>query len=381
MGAEDLAGSSSPEKLLVTSKPPRETTLPGERESGSTLSEEQCTKVKSLCEGAEAVFVVAGLGGSTGTSLSPTLARCAKETGALVLGFVTLPFECECNRRQALAREGFEELKEAADGVISLPNQKVTKLIDENTGVLECFKLANGLLADGVRGIWRLLTQPGLIQIHSADLCALVRGRHSESAFATAEAMGATRSREVLDKLLAHPLLDGGAILADSDAVLVSLMGGPDLTMTEINRVTELLNQKCERAQIIMGASIDESFRERLALTVIAARRTTDLNETGSTPRRAAGDLVSQLLPAETAPRPGSRFVAPAPSLPTERLEQIYARQGTGGSRGSKTPRLRQGHLPLEIISKGRFDKSEPTIHKGEDLDVPTYIRRGVALN
>ena len=93
-------------------------------------------------------------------------------------------------------------------------------------------------------------------------------------------------------------------------------------------------------------------------------------------------DLAAQLLPRSTTARPGSRFVPPAPTLPPEQVQQLLARQGRGGSRPRKSPpKMRQGQLPLEIVSKGRFDKSEPTIHKGEDLDVPTYIRRGVALN
>ena len=105
--------------------------------------------------------------------------------------------------------------------------------------MLETFNITAQLLADAVRGIWRLLTHTGLIEIHFADLAALLRDRHAESAFAVAEAVGPTRSREVMDKLLAHPMLDGGQILGESDAVLVSLIGGSDLTMAEVNRVME----------------------------------------------------------------------------------------------------------------------------------------------
>src|SRR4029434_10891472 len=101
----------------------------------------------------------------------------------------------------------------------------------------------------------------------------LLRDRHGESSFATAQAAGAARSREAVDKLLAHPMLGGGRMLAGSDAVLVSLTGGPDLTMSEVHRVMEQITNQCERAQLIMGAAIDESFRERLAITLVAARR------------------------------------------------------------------------------------------------------------
>ena len=353
----------------------------GDPERMRAWAEEQAPRLKALCAGAEVVLLIAGLGGAAGTGISPVLARLAKESGALVLGFVIVPFDCEGGRRQRFARLGLEHLMEAADGVVCLPNQKVLKLTDETTSVPDTFKLGNELLAEGVRGIWRLLAYPGLIEIHIGDLCALLRDRHAESAFAAVEAMGAARSREVVEKLLAHPLLEGGQVLAESNVVLVSLMGGPDLAMAEVNRVMEQLHSHCQRAQLIMGAAVDETFRERLAVIVIAAQRTH-----GSGAEKADGEgaegLDSQLLGRSAPARPESRFLPPPPSLSPEKMEQMLARQGSRAGRPRKAlPKLRQTQLPLEIVSKGRFDKSEPTIHKGEDLDVPTYIRRGVSLN
>jgi cell division protein FtsZ len=354
----------------------------GDPERGRALAEEHFPKLEALCEGTDVVLLLAGLGGGAGTGISPVLARAAKEAGALVLAFVTLPFACEGARRQQQAQHGLATLKAAADGVICLPNQKVFKLIDENTSVVETFNITAQLLADAVRGIWRLLTHTGLIEIHFADLAALLRDRHVESAFAVAEAVGPTRSRDVLDKLLAHPMLDGGQALGESDAVLVSLMGGPDLTMAEINRVMEQINRHCEHTQVLMGAALDETFRERLAVTLIAARRIAPPASEPEAPPGEAEQLENQLLNPNSGARPGSRFVPPAPTLPPEQVEQLLARQSGRSARARKTPtRMLQSQLPLEIISKGRFDKSEPTIHKGEDLDVPTYVRRGVALN
>jgi cell division protein FtsZ len=381
--AQSLVASSAAEKVHLESQPLRGLGTGGDPDRGRALAEEQLPRLKSLCEGADVVFILAGLGGGAGTGISPVLAGAAKEAGALVLGFVTTPFECEGGRRQRLAQYGLAELKAAADGVISLPNQKVFKMIDENTSVLETFKITNDLLAAGVRGVWRLLMHKGLIEIHFSDLAALLRDRHGESCFAVAEAMGPTRSREVMDKLLAHPMLEDGQMLGESDAVLVSLMAGPDLTMAEVNRVMEQVNRQCEHAQVIMGAALDDAFKERLAVTLIAARKSVEpemLGEAGTAGN--AEELAGQLLPQSSTTRRGSRFLPPAPTLPPDQLQQLLARQGRGGSRSRKSlPKLRQGQLPLEIVSKGRFDKSEPTIHKGEDLDVPTYIRRGVALN
>jgi cell division protein FtsZ len=306
------------------------------------------------------------------------LARAAKEAGALVLAFATLPFVCEGNRRQQQAQQGLDQLKSVADGVICLQCQKTFKLIDENTSVLDTFRITDGLLVESLRGVWRLLTRKGLIRIHFDDLCALLRDRHSESVFASVEATGPARAREVVEKLIAHPLLDEGRALAESGAVLVSLMGGKDLTMAEVNRVMEQIGRHCERAQIIMGAAVDETLNNRLSVTVIAARQNPVAMELP--PLGGTGDSSETMTSRGLTARPGSRCVSPSPGLTPEQREQLVAKNS--GTRARKSnPKMRQAQLPLAIISKGRFDKSEPTIHKGEDLDIPTYVRRGVALN
>jgi cell division protein FtsZ len=193
-----------------------------------------------------------------------------------------------------------------------------------------------------------------------------------------------------VEKLLAHPMLDGGAVLAEADAALVSLMGGPDLTMAEINRVMEQISQQCGNAQIIMGAAVDETFRDRLSVTVIATRHgartaakpTPVRSDTRASADEETPDFDSELLHHTELKRPPSRLVPPTPALTTEQREEILARQTSHGVRPrKKSPRLKQTQLPLEIVTKGRFDKTEPTVHKGEDLDLPTYVRRGVALN
>jgi cell division protein FtsZ len=389
--AQALAQLGVVERMTLGAKLTRGLGTGGDPQMGRAAAEEDVEKLSALCAGADIVCVVAGLGGGTGTGAGPVLARLARETGALVLGIVTLPFEFEGARRGRQAQSGLRELKSEADGVICLPNQKVFKLIDENTSVNEALKITNELLAQGVRGIWRLLTHTGLINVDFNDLCAVLRGRHEESSLATVEASGENRSHEVIEKLMQHPFLECGQVLSEADAVLVSLAGGPDMTMAEVNRVMEQINRHCENAHIIMGAGIQEALAGKLSVTLVASRQNTretaDECDSPMGPKKdsagAADGNEKEMcnLNPTLAARPASRYVAPAPSLTQQQTEQLLTAQRGGNRRSKKNSGLRQGTLPLEIISKGRFEKSEPTIHQGEDLDVPTYIRRGIALN
>jgi cell division protein FtsZ len=378
--AQALAAFPLPGKLVLGLKRARGLGTGGDPELGRAAAEDDAARLRSFCEGADIIFILAGLGGGTGTGAAPVLARIARESGALVLALATLPFDFEGGRRQRQAAAGLHHLKAAADAVICLPNQKLFKLLDEKTSVLETFKISNSLMAGGLRGIGRLLTQTGLINIDFADLCSVTRGRHVASAFATAEAGGEKRGEQVIEKILNHPLLDCGQVLNESDAVLVSLVGGPDLTMNEVHKVMEPLQRQCENAHLIFGAVIDGAFTGQLSVTLIASRHgaaeSAPPDAASCVPTAPSGDM--QFLDPAAASRPACRFVAPAPEMSNEKKEQLYTRQ-TGRS-GKRNTRL-QKELPLEIVFKGRFDKSEPTIRHGEDLDLPTYIRRGVALN
>jgi len=334
------------------------------------------------------LFLVVGLGGGTGTGVAPVLARIAKECGALVLGVATLPFDLEGSRRRRQAQQGFEELKAAADAVICLPNQKIFRVVDENTSVLESLKITNELLAQGIRGIWQMLTRPSLIHVDFADLCAVLRDRHVESSFATVEAHGEGRAREVIEQLLGCALLDGGQVLAEADSVLVNLVGGTDLSMADVKRVMDEINRRIDNAQLIMGASVTAGFEGRLGLTLVASRRAAGDGRRpepaeSAVERAQPSDLENGLLAPAPSECGHSRFLPPPPQMTLDAAEQLQSRSGNGsGKRGkSSVRRLRQGDLPLQIISKGRFEKSHPTIHRGEDLDVPTYVRRGIPLN
>jgi cell division protein FtsZ len=360
----------------------------GDPEVARTAAEKEFSQLRAACAGMDLVLIVSGLGGGTGTGASPVIARAAKEAGARVLAFVTSPFDWEGSRRQQQAQVGCQQLKAVADGIVLLENQKVLKLIDEKTSVVDAFKVTTGMLKEVVQCFWRLLTRPGLININFGDLCALLQGQPSEIFFATAEAAGENRSRDVVEKLFSNPVLEGGQVLNGAESVLVSVVGPPDLSLAEINRVMEQVNRHCHGAHLIMGASLDANL-ECLTLGIVATRGH-DQNPAGATirGRGAAQGAEPGTIEFDTefhskpAARPRSRFVAPAPELTSEKTVQLLAQQnGSSGKTRKLSARLRQGQLPLEIVSKGRFEKSEPTLHHGEDLDVPTYLRRGVPLN
>ena len=377
-GGEALEKSGAARRVRVETKRLRGLGSGGDPERGRQAAEERIEELKALCEGVDVVFVIAGLGGGAGTGISPVIAKAAKSAGALVLTFVNTPFDCEGNRRELLAREGLEQLRELADGVICLPNQKIFKLIEDNTTVLDTFKIANRLMADGVNGLWRLFTFRGLIAVHFEELLQLIQNRHSESTFAVAEASGEKRTENILQKLLAHPLLDAGEALPECEALLVSLTGGPALTMAETNRLVEEIRVRSGKSQLIVGASIDPQFGERLAVTLIAVSRAEAVEPAPA----SREELGAQLLDRGAGPKRSSRFLPPPPALAPNQVQELLSRRGSGrGISRRSASKMRQGQLPLDIISKGRFDKSEPTIYKGEDLDVPTYIRRGVPLN
>lgn len=353
----------------------------GDPERGRGAAEEDRAKLRELCQGVDVVFVVAGLGGGTGTGAAPVLAQIAHECGALVLGMVVLPFEWEGSRRQRQAQLGLHQLKAVADAVICLPNQKLHTLVADRTSLVEGFTVVNDLLAQGIRGLWRLLTRPGLINVDFADVCTVTRDRHTECALATAEAQGEHRVKEVLDKLLKHPLMEQGQVLNDAPAVLVSLAGGPDMSFSDVTSVMEQINRHCENAHIITGAAIEESHVGRLAVTVMATRRHAKDKPVAIETAVPVASLPAEnnLVEPDTENRPPSRYVAPPPVITPDNVDHLMPHATSRMKK--KAVKMRQAQLNLEVISKGRFEKSEPTIRRGQDLDVPTYLRRNLVLN
>lgn len=396
--ARVLGDWDHPAKTLLSNARARGLGAGGDIEIGRQAAEEARATVTDFCKDADLVFVVTGLGGGTGGGAAPAIARIARETGCLVLGLATLPFDFEGVRRREQAKASMNEFRASADAVITLPNQRMTAIFDQNTPMREAFKLTNNLLAQGIRGIWQMLARPGLVNVDFAYLYSIVRGKNAESAFASAEASGEMRARDVVEKLVGSPLLAEGHVLAQSTDILVSIVGGADMTIADVNKIMEQLQRRAETANLVMGAAIDDAYEGRICLTVVATRNAHEpVSEKSGlgTPRprgtKPAADkpeakeskeseFDTNFLSAGSTPRTTSRYAAPPPPSTPENTAELLHKQS--GAKPRKTGgKAKQQTLNLEIVSKGRFEKSEPTIHRGEDLDVPTYVRRGVALN
>jgi cell division protein FtsZ len=352
---------------------------------GRKAAMEDRDRIAELVKGTDLVFIAAGLGGGTGTGASPFIAQMAKQAGALTLGFVTLPFEFEGDRRRDQAGAGLEELKRVADAVVCVPNDKLFGLAGERASVLDAFRVADDLLADGVRGIWRMLTKPGLINLDFNDLRRALEGRHDGTVFGIGEGQGEDKASSAAHAALNSPLLDGGAIIAEAETILVSLVGGPDLGLAEVQRTVSSIRKKAtQNPHIFMGAAIDENFTGKLSLLVIASRGAAAIADAAVTSplpseRELAASPGVEKSPSEpvvTLPAPAPPVAAGSPPRPVERfLEKTAGRTAPG-----KRERAKQQTLGLEVNIKGRFDKIEPTVYDGEDLDLPTFLRRGIKI-
>lgn len=354
----------------------------GEPEIGARAAQNDAERLEALAQGADVVFLTMGLGGGTGTGASPTIARIAKEEGALVLAFVALPFSFEGDRRKQQALSGLEQLKLQADAVICIPNDKIVRIAGAETSVVDAFKRADETVMVGVQAIWQLLSRKGLINLDFADLRATLGSKHCDGLFSFGQAEGANKARDAVKALLDNPLLDSGDVLAKAEGVLVSILGGPDLTLADVQKTVEPISRLANRAHVIMGAAIDEAYRGKLSVTVIAAANILPRRvvQQPSTAKPAVPHIaVETMTPHATSkPAPMSASAVAIASTRKPAVEEVPKPEPVVAQRAPAKPK--QETLPLEGVSRGRFDKSEPTLYNGEDLDVPTFLRRAVSL-
>lgn len=381
--ARVLRDHSIPNKLLIGMNRTHGLGTGGDAATARVMAEEAGVDLLELVQDTDLLFIISGLGGGTGTGVTPVIANAGKQSGALVIAIVTTPFEFEGPRRIKQAQQGLQSLRTIADAVICLPNQKISGLLDGRATILEAFSHTNELLAQGLRGIWQMLTKPGLVNVDFGYLHSVLRGRHTESALAAVEAAGPDRAQQAIDMLLTHPLLEGGRTLNEADQVLLSLAGPHDLTVAEITHISDQLRRQTQTEEVIIGTAIDDSLGDKILLTMIASRggKANNLSDGLVEASRVSNAVPdTDFLDGNATHRPAPRFVAPPPDTTPEKTRELLEKQKNGRLLKGAS-KWKQELLALEIVSRGRFEKSEPTIHRGADLDVPTYIRRGMPLN
>ena len=324
----------------------------GDAATGRIAAEDEEIKIRALVEDVDLVFVITTLGGGTGSGAAPVIARIAHELGALTICFASTPFEFEANRDKDAAHEALRQLRMHSDATICLPNQRLLELVPDQTTLQAAFDASDHMISMAVIGIWKLMTEAGLIRLNFADLKNLVENSGGACSFGYAEGSGPDKATQASQALLASPMLEHGNVIAQADAFLVNILGGPDLALLDVQQVMNNIQKIARRdAKIFMGATVDDGWKDRLMVTVLAAEHWVAAKPLTEKP------IQKSALPTEN--------VAPAAKV------MSATEKGTAPA---------QKELSFEKRDRGRFDKVEPTLYQGEDLDVPTFLRRGIKI-
>jgi cell division protein FtsZ len=235
---------------------------------GRRAAEEAYDQIKRALRGSDMVFVTAGEGGGTGSGAAPIVARISREVGALTVGIVTLPFHFEGTKRKGQADQGVVELRENCDTVIVIPNDRLLEVLDRSTSMLDAFRIADDVLRQGVQGITDLITMPGLINLDFADVKTIMKDAGT-ALMGIGFATGENRAVEAAEKALQSPLID--TELVGASGILLSIAGGDDLSLYEVNEAAEVVRRGSrEDTNIIFGATIDERLTGQVWVTVVA---------------------------------------------------------------------------------------------------------------
>jgi cell division protein FtsZ len=300
--AQQLEQSDAPVKLHIGESITQGLGSGSDPETGRRAAEEGYDHVRTALRGSDMVFVTAGEGGGTGTGAAPVVARIARELGALTVGIVTTPFKFEGTRRRMAADSGIEALRGSCDTVIVIPNDRLLEVLDRSTSMLDAFRIADDVLRQGVQGICDLITMPGLINLDFADVRTVMTDAGSAlMGIGYSEAQDG-RAREAAERALRSPLID--TEIVGARGILLSIAGGDDLTLLEVNEAAEVVRQAAtDDTNIIFGATVDERLNGQVWVTVVA---------TGlGSPRRAS------FSPAVAASGGGRGSAEPARDLPS----------------------------------------------------------------
>src|SRR5947208_4024854 len=265
---QQLALSDAPVKIHIGRELTQGLGSGASAELGRQAAEEGYDQIKRALRGSDMVFVTAGEGGGTGSGAAPVVARIAKDVGALTVGIVTLPFHFEGTKRRTQADDGVEALRESCDTVIVIPNDKLLEVLDKKTSMLDAFRIADDVLRQGVQGICDLITMPGLINLDFADVKTIMDDAGS-ALMGIGFATGEDRAVKAAEGALSSPLID--TELVGARGILLSIAGGDDLSLYEVNEAAEVVRRGArDDTNIIFGATIDERLTGQVWVTVIA---------------------------------------------------------------------------------------------------------------
>jgi len=411
---QSLTSSVAPHKVQLGRTLTRGLGAGGDPELGYDAAVESADEIRQALADARMIFVCAGLGGGTGSGAAPYVAQLAREAGALVIAFVTLPFTFEGKRRNAQAREALARLSEVAHSVICFENDRMGDLVAPQAGIHQAFAMADTTLSQSVRSIVNLIQRPGLIRIGFDDLLAALRMRNGRCLFGFGESDSDNRAHDALTQALKNPLMDRGRMLADATHVLVQVAGGPGMTLSEVEVLMQELGRHVnEQTQILFGAVVDGRLGDRLAVTIISSLAPEEdviSQQTASASSSASAESpvrehyqhpepqihiepepvvmepapleesISFEEPAAAEATPAQPFLASEPEPSTITPQKKAAPHKEEKLSTEKSAQAKQETLQFEPVTRGRFEKSEPTIVEGEDLDVPTYLRKNIKV-
>ena len=379
-----LASSPVQDKVLIGMGVTRGLGAGGDPELGRVAAEADREKISAVVKDCDLVFIVTGMGGGTGSGASPTVAEIAAETGALVIAFVTMPFSFEGGRRLKQAEEGLAALRKVCDAVIPLPNDVLLQEAADNETVLDSFARADEWIGRGVKSIWAMLFKTGLINLDFATLKQAFQQRGGKTLFSLGEGAGENAVADTIASLKLCPLLHTPEFSRKADRLLVNILGGADLTLPKVNELMSAITDQFGRdSHIIMGAVIDETMAGRIEICVLG---TSDMGGRGiasrrpATPPRAKPSLV---LPAEPT---GETAHVPAnhrrPDSQEDPAQTSLLSPDSAEARNIEAAKADQDEFGFgEVERRGHFEKTDRNLFDGHDLDVPTYLRKGIKIS
>ena len=335
-------------------------------EVGRKAADDHAEEIEEVLKGADMVFVTAGEGGGTGTGGAPVVARIARSLGALTIGVVTRPFMFEGRRRALQAEAGIEALREEVDTLIVIPNDRLLSISDRQVSVLDAFKSADQVLLSGVQGITDLITTPGLINLDFADVKSVMSNAGS-ALMGIGSARGEDRSVAAAELAISSPLLE--ASIDGAHGVLLSVSGGSDLGLFEINEAANLVAQAAHNeANIIFGAVIDDALGDEVRVTVIAA------GFDSGAPQKHGRELGTVRRPQTDVPAPPPR-AEPSTGEPDgdNGAVKTPVEAGAGESRAADTPL--KSATSADVTPPPPLESRQPAPAASDELDVPDFLK------